>query len=79
MGAVVRQVAPGADEAAPSLRQVPAHFTARGLQPFNDAGLCRWDGPVLEIPPGGLPYARTMAALFDPYRSHSPRRFSSAV
>lgn len=55
------------------------HETARGLQPFADAGLCRWDGPVLEIPPEGLPYARTMAALFDPYRSHSPRRFSSAV
>ena len=55
------------------------HETAPGLQPFLEARLCRWDGSVLEIPPAGLPYVRTIAALFDPYRSHSPRRFSSAV
>jgi len=34
---------------------------------------------VLTILPGGLPYARTIAALFDPYRQDSARRFSSAV
>ena len=33
----------------------------------------------LVIGASGLPYARTIAALFDPYRTHSPRRFSSAV
>lgn len=27
----------------------------------------------------GLPYARTIAAIFDPYRLQSQRRFSSAV
>lgn len=55
------------------------HETAAPLQRFIDAGLCRWDASFLEIAPEGLAYARTIAALFDPYRTHSPRRFSSAV
>lgn len=49
------------------------------LAPFLDAGLASLDGAILQIEPGGLPYARSVAALFDPYRQDSQRRFSSAV
>ena len=49
------------------------------LAPFTTRGLAEFDGAVLRVMPGGRPYARTMAALFDPYRQDSVRRFSSAV
>lgn len=49
------------------------------LKPFLAAGLCAIADNALTIPPQGLPYARSIAAQFDPYRQHSPRRFSSAV
>ena len=49
------------------------------LGPYIDAGLCMVDGDDLVIAPGGLPYARSIAARFDPYRKDSLRRFSSAV
>lgn len=49
------------------------------LQPFIEAGLCRFAGSTLMIASDGLPYARTIAARFDPYRAQSPTRFSSAV
>jgi oxygen-independent coproporphyrinogen-3 oxidase len=49
------------------------------LQPYFAAGLCEADGDDLVILPGGLPYARSIAARFDPYRKDSLRRFSSAV
>jgi len=49
------------------------------LAPFISAGLCEITGNALTIPPEGLPYSRSIAAQFDPYRQHSPRRFSSAV
>lgn len=49
------------------------------LRPYIDAGLCGMDGADLVIHPGGLPYARSIAARFDPYRQDSLRRFSSAV
>lgn len=49
------------------------------LQPYFEAGLCDTDGEDVEILPGGLPYARSIAARFDPYRKDSLRRFSSAV
>lgn len=50
-----------------------------GLEPLIEAGLCEWNGEELAIAPAGLPYARTIAAQFDPYRRDSLRRFSSAV
>lgn len=50
-----------------------------GLAPFLRAGLASWVGEDLLITPDGLPYARTVAALFDPYRKRTARRFSSAV
>ncbi len=49
------------------------------LAPFVERGLAQVDGEVLRILPHGLPYARTIAALFDPYRQDNARRFSSAV
>ena len=49
------------------------------LAPFLARDLAVLDGGSLSILPGGLPYARTIAALFDPYRQDSARRFSSAV
>ncbi len=49
------------------------------LAPFLARDLAVLDGNRLSIQPGGLPYARTIAALFDPYRQDSARRFSSAV
>ncbi|BBC73862.1 oxygen-independent coproporphyrinogen III oxidase [Altererythrobacter sp. B11] len=49
------------------------------LAPYVEAGLCMAGAGELEIVPRGLPYARSIAAAFDPYRQHSPRRFSSAV
>lgn len=49
------------------------------LRPYFEAGLCEADGEELAVLPGGLPYARSIAARFDPYRRDSLRRFSSAV
>ena len=49
------------------------------IAPFVERGVAELDGNVLRVPPAGLPYARTVAALFDPYRQDSLRRFSSAV
>jgi len=50
-----------------------------GLAPYLEAGLCELDGDKLSIRPAGLPYSRSIAAQFDPYRRQSARRFSSAV
>ena len=49
------------------------------LAPFVDRGLASIDREWLRIEPDGLPYARTIASLFDAYRTVSPRQFSSAV
>jgi len=49
------------------------------LAPFVERGLTAFDGDRLRIAPEGLPYARTIAAQFDPYRQDSLTRFSSAV
>jgi oxygen-independent coproporphyrinogen-3 oxidase len=49
------------------------------LTPYLDAGLCHIDGTTLTIAANALPYARSIAAAFDPYRQDSARRFSSAV
>jgi oxygen-independent coproporphyrinogen-3 oxidase len=57
---------------------IPASELAR-VEPFVTRGLASFDSGVLRILPEGLPYARTIAALFDPYRQDSLRRFSSAV
>lgn len=49
------------------------------LEPFAAAGLIRWEGGMLKLMPAALPYARGIAAGFDPYRRQSATRFSSAV
>ena len=54
-------------------------WVADGLDPFLARGLVEIVGGRLVIVPDGLPYARTIAALFDPYRQDAARRFSSAV
>jgi oxygen-independent coproporphyrinogen-3 oxidase len=47
--------------------------------PFERAGLLRLSGSRIMLTPAGLPYARAIAAAFDPYRQANTRRFSSAV
>ena len=49
------------------------------LAPFLDAKMCLLVDGDLMIAPGGLPYARGIAAAFDPYREPSGKRFSSAI
>jgi len=49
------------------------------LAPFAERGLIETRDDLLMIRPEGLPYSRTIAALFDPYRQEFPHRFSSAV
>ena len=49
------------------------------LAPFVERGLAFVDGEWLQILPEGLPYSRSVAAIFDGYREDSARRFSSAV
>ena len=48
------------------------------LQPFVERGLAELDGNLLRFLPGAEPYHRTMAAIFDAYRS-GEKKFSSAV
>ena len=62
--------------------RLPANIRAEiapRLCPFTVRGLASLDGDDLTIPTRGLPYARTIAALIDPYRAQSERRFSSAI
>jgi len=51
----------------------------RSLREFIDRGLVDVIGGNLLITRAGLPYARSIAALFDPYRQDAMRRFSSAI
>ena len=62
--------------------QLPADIAAclpQALEEFIERGLAIRDGVSLAITAAGLPYSRSIAALFDPYRQQSQRRFSSAV
>ena len=49
------------------------------LAPFEARGLVEWDGDHLRLSEDARPYARSIAALLDPWRSKDARRFSSAV
>ncbi|MBD2841058.1 radical SAM protein [Erythrobacter rubeus] len=49
------------------------------LTPFLDRELAVLDDMTLSITPGGLPYARSIAALFDTFRQERKRTFSSAI
>ena len=55
------------------------HETRAALVPFIERGIAEVADDTLTILPQGLPYSRSIAALFDPYRQDSQRRFSSAV
>jgi oxygen-independent coproporphyrinogen-3 oxidase len=55
------------------------HAVAERLAPFVARGLVCIEGESLSMASNGLPYARVVAAIFDPYRPLSVRRFSSAV
>lgn len=64
-----------------STRLPPRLVTEIGerLRAFTERDLAWLDKNLLTIAPGGLPYARTIAALLDPYRKTTQRRFSSAI
>ncbi len=62
-----------------SLTPCLLHSAGAGLRPFIERGLARLDGLRLHVLPEGLPYARAIAALFDPYRARTQRQFSSAI
>jgi oxygen-independent coproporphyrinogen III oxidase len=49
------------------------------LAPFIERDLMRIAGNDLAITEAGLPYARTIASLFDGYRAASQQQFSSAI
>lgn len=49
------------------------------LQPFIARELATYEDGWLSVTPEGLPYARSIAALFDSYRQESARQFSSAI
>jgi oxygen-independent coproporphyrinogen-3 oxidase len=52
---------------------------AERLEPFANHGLVHREGGDLVLATHALPYARSIAALFDPYRHPTSRKFSSAV
>ncbi|MFN7000528.1 MAG: oxygen-independent coproporphyrinogen III oxidase [Elioraea tepidiphila] len=49
------------------------------LRPFEERGLVAWHGTRLRITEAGRPYARTVAATFDAWRTPESRPFSNAV
>ena len=49
------------------------------LSPFQRAGLLRWEGHRLRLTADALPYARSIAAAFDAWRSQDDTRFSHAI
>jgi oxygen-independent coproporphyrinogen-3 oxidase len=57
---------------------LPARFE-QSIAPFIERGLARVDAGELTILRAGLPYARTIAALFDHHRPVGSSRFSSAI
>ena len=59
--------------------QATADAVSERLRPYLEPGLAAFINGYLEIADKGLPYARSIAAAFDPYRQQSVRRFSSAI
>jgi len=53
--------------------------TRARLARFEERGLLAWAGTRLLLDRNALPYARAVAAAFDPWRAASAARFSSAV
>jgi len=49
------------------------------LARLADYGLVTFDGALLRLTPDALPYARSIAALFDAYRQPGAKTFSNAI
>lgn len=49
------------------------------LAPFEHRGLVKWEGATLGLSADARPYARSIAATIDAYRSPGARQFSTAV
>jgi oxygen-independent coproporphyrinogen-3 oxidase len=58
---------------------LPDPVAIEGLSPFLSRGLATLHGQRLSLDAQATPYARAIAALFDPYRNHAATRFSSAI
>jgi oxygen-independent coproporphyrinogen-3 oxidase len=56
-----------------------AEAASARLEPFATRGLLSWAGTQLVLAPAALPYARTIAAVFDNWRQPDAHRFSNAV
>lgn len=62
--------------------ELPATLLAEAsdrLIPFISRGLATIEGNALVIPASALAYARTIAAIFDPYRAQATIKTSAAV
>lgn len=75
-GQIIEQLLCQGRAPLPQAIRIPAESA---LEPFIQRELVSFDGNRLTIHPEGVPYARTIAAVFDPYRQASLVRFSSAV
>ncbi len=64
---------------AAGLAGLPSEGAMEGLAPFLDRGLALLDNGTLTITDRGRPYARSIAALFDKYRTEAFRRFGTAI
>lgn len=64
---------------AATLPDDPPSHAIDALAAFIERDLVKLDGARLAVLPAGVPYARTIAALFDSYRPGSARKFSAAV
>ena len=49
------------------------------LAPYLEAGLCSLDNGCVVVGDHAVPYARSIAAAFDPYRRQGARQFSNAI
>jgi oxygen-independent coproporphyrinogen-3 oxidase len=49
------------------------------LARLAEYGLVTFDGTLLRLTPDALPYARSIAALFDAYRQPGAKTFSNAI
>ena len=49
------------------------------IAPFRTHGLLEIDGNHIRLHENAVPYARTIAACFDRFRAHDPKRFSNAI
>lgn len=75
-GAVIEQLLCGG---TPDVEALMDDEVRAQLGSFLDRGLAKLCDGTLSVTSSGLPYARSVAALFDAYRVASPKRFSAAI